>query len=80
MHSISLKLPASLNVKLDRAAKQRKKSKSVLVREALEEYLSGGSAASKQVSALDRAGDLVGCVDGPGDLSTGPRHMKGFGA
>jgi len=31
-------------------------------------------------SALDIAGDLVGCVSsGISDLSTNPKHMEGFG-
>ena len=32
------------------------------------------------LSALDLAGDIVGCVqDAPADLSTNPIHMEGFG-
>jgi hypothetical protein len=27
----------------------------------------------------DLAGDLIGSLEGPGDLSTSPRHMRGFG-
>lgn len=30
-------------------------------------------------SALELAGDLVGCIEGPGDLSTNPKYMEGFG-
>ncbi len=30
-------------------------------------------------SALELAGDLVGSVEGPGDLSTNPKYMEGFG-
>ncbi len=30
-------------------------------------------------SIIDRAGDLVGSLEGPGDLSWNPKHMKGFG-
>ena len=29
--------------------------------------------------ALELAADLVGCVEGPGDLSTNPTYMEGFG-
>ena len=33
------------------------------------------------VSALELAGDLVGCLEsGIGDLSTNPEHMEGFGS
>jgi len=30
-------------------------------------------------SALELAGDLVGCVEGPGDLSTNPKYMEDYG-
>lgn len=30
-------------------------------------------------SVLDLAGDLVGCVDGPPDLATNPKHLDGYG-
>ena len=32
-----------------------------------------------KISALEAAGDLVGCVEGPDDLSTNPEYMQGFG-
>jgi hypothetical protein len=31
-------------------------------------------------SMLDRAGDLIGSVEGPPDLSTNETYMEGFGA
>ncbi|MEB3211910.1 MAG: hypothetical protein VKL39_11175 [Leptolyngbyaceae bacterium] len=38
------------------------------------------SANHTTPSALDLAGDLVGCLDsGLGDLSTNPSYMEGFG-
>lgn len=42
---------------------------------ALEHYLSG----ERPMSALELAGDLVGCGEGPGDLSTNPKYLQGFG-
>ncbi len=30
-------------------------------------------------SFLDLSYDLAGCLEGPGDLSTNPEHMEGFG-
>lgn len=30
-------------------------------------------------SALEAAGDLVGCLNGPADLSTNQAYMQGFG-
>jgi hypothetical protein len=81
MKTISLKLPAGLHAKLNRAAKERKLSKSELVRVALEHLLNGKlpSKSSRPMSALELAGDLVGCAEDPGDLSTNPKHMEGFG-
>jgi len=75
MKMLSLKLPPGLSVKLERAAQQRGESKSELVRAALEQYLK----AERPISALELAGDLVGRGEGPGDLSTNPKHMEGFG-
>jgi hypothetical protein len=81
MKTISLKLPAGLHARLDRAARHRKQSKSELVRTALEQFLNGKHRAEPAgpVSALVLAGDLVGCAEGPGDLSADPRYMEGFG-
>ena len=61
MKTISLKLPAGLHGKLNRAAKQRKQSKSDVVRTALEQFLNGKGVAQRPMSALELAGDLVGC-------------------
>lgn len=78
MKTISLKLPESLDAKLNRVAKQRGQSKSEVVREALEQFLNGQRTAAP-MSFLEAAGDLIGCVEGPGDLSTNPKYMEGFG-
>lgn len=81
MKTISLKLPAGLSRRLDLAAKRQQASKSSLVRAALEQYLNGNgtAAALVPISALELAGDLIGCAEGPSDLSTSPRHMEGYG-
>jgi predicted transcriptional regulator len=81
MKTISLKLSARLHARLERAAKQRQQSKSDLVRRALEQFLNGepSSQTKRAVSALELAGDLVGCAEGPGDLSTNPKYMEGLG-
>jgi metal-responsive CopG/Arc/MetJ family transcriptional regulator len=72
---VSLKLPAALSVRLDRAAKKRGQTKSEVIRAALEQFLNG----ERPMSALELAGDLVGCAKGPGDLSTNPKYLEGFG-
>lgn len=48
------------------------------MRDALEQMLNGTRAA-KPLSALDLAGDLAGCLQGPGDLSTNPKYLEGYG-
>jgi hypothetical protein len=78
MRTISLKLPDALHVKLERFAKVRKQTKSGIVRDALEQMF-GGKPAASPISALDLAGDLVGSCEGPGDLSTNPKYLEGFG-
>jgi hypothetical protein len=78
MKSISLKLPDDIHSKLESLAKQRGAAKSVIIRDALEAYLTDGKNGAR-VSCLDLAGDLVGCLDGPPDLATNPKYMRGFG-
>jgi metal-responsive CopG/Arc/MetJ family transcriptional regulator len=75
VQTISLKLPPSLSVKLERAAKERGQTKSEVVRLALAHFLKN----ERPMSALELAGDLVGCGRGPGDLSTNPKYLEGFG-
>ena len=79
MKTFSVKLPPRLSAQLTRAARQRGQSKSAVVRAALEQFLNGEGAGQRPLSALDLAGDLVGCAEGPGDLSTNPKYMEGFG-
>jgi hypothetical protein len=78
MKTMSLKLPVRLHAKLDQAAKQRKQSKSVVVRAALEQFLNGEGAVPPG-SLLEASRPWIGCVAGPGDLSTNPKYMEEFG-
>jgi metal-responsive CopG/Arc/MetJ family transcriptional regulator len=77
MTTISCKLPESLAARLDAAARQQRRSKSALLREALETSL---KSKKRPVTALDLVGHLRGSVpiDVP-DLSTNPEYMRGFG-
>ena len=74
MRTVSFKLPQELDDALDRLARQRHASKSELARDALEALAKG---KRRSVTAL--AGNLVGSLEGPGDLSTNRKHMKGYG-
>jgi Ribbon-helix-helix protein, copG family len=78
VRTLSLKLPTSLSTKLDRVARQRGQSKSAVVRAALEQFLNGKPAIPAG-SALEAAQPWLGCVEGPGDLTTNPKYMEGFG-
>jgi hypothetical protein len=79
MKTLSLKLPDALAAKLGAAAKKRQASKSVLVREALEAYLSNGGRRQPG-SFLDLAGDLIGSLNGgPGDLAHNKKHLEAYG-
>lgn len=78
MKTLSLKLPEELDIRIGAIARQRGSSKSAVVRSALEAYLAG-KAPPFSGSALDLAGDLVGALNGPGDLSYHQEHMRGYG-
>jgi metal-responsive CopG/Arc/MetJ family transcriptional regulator len=75
MKPISIKLPKHLETLLDELARARGMSRSSVVREALQAY----AAASTTGSVVESAGELVGSLDGPRDLSTSAKHMRGFG-
>jgi Arc/MetJ-type ribon-helix-helix transcriptional regulator len=53
-------------------------NKSEVVRTALDAYLAQETAPQKG-SALELAGDLVGSLEGPADLSHHGEHMRGYG-
>ena len=47
-----------------------------------QQQAAGEEAAQEEqpfVSAYDLAKDVIGSLDGPEDLSTNPKYMKGFG-
>jgi hypothetical protein len=80
MDTLTIKIPPHLSAAVAQASAQEHLSKSELVRRALEAYLRQHASASPVVSALDQAGDLVGCFEGgPADLSSNPEHLRGFG-
>jgi hypothetical protein len=78
MKTLSVKLPNGLDAKLTIAARQRKTTKSTVVRKALEAALQE-RGKPKRGSALDLIRDLVGCVAGPGDLSVNKKYLKNYG-
>jgi len=64
MKTLTLKIPDRIDRELAAAARRQGRSKSALVRDAIGALLSRG-ASSGEISALELAGELVGCVEGP---------------
>ena len=80
MNTLTVKIPRSLDEAIVQASARRHINKSELVRRALDLYLRQREDEQPFVSALDQAGDLVGCfTGGPKDLSSNPEHLAGFG-
>ena len=77
MLTVSFKMPDELAARIAAAAGDRGVSRSALVRDAVESYLQELSTGKGSVAEL--AGNLVGAVKGPRDLSSHPKHMEGFG-
>ncbi len=78
MKTLSLKVPDGLDREIEEMAKRKGWSKSRVIRRAIAGYVPRGERSSNS-SFLARAGDLVGCVSGPPDLSSNPTHLKGYG-
>jgi len=77
MPSISLKVPDDIDARLEARARELGTTKSELTREALTRFLDDGSSAG--VSCLDLVRDLTGSAQGPGDLASNPKHLRGYG-
>jgi predicted transcriptional regulator len=76
MDSITIKLSRQLSARVTRLAKRRHISRSALVREALEALTATGEGET----FTERAGQYVGAAkDLPSDISTNPKHLKGYG-
>jgi hypothetical protein len=76
MASPPIKLPEPYDSQLTALAKRRNTTRAKALREALTAS-EGGAAKPKRRTASELAGDLM--FEGPGDLSTNPNYMSGFG-
>lgn len=76
MKTISVKLTEQEADWLVRRARETKRSRSSIVREALERERNGEDQIANCRDLLSR---LDGFFDGPSDLSTNPKHLEGFG-
>ena len=78
MKTVTFRLPAALIAEIDREARTRRVSKSVVVRDRLR---SGAPAADIREARFDAIADLVGSVDGlpPGLSSDRKASLKTTG-
>ncbi len=79
VETLSIRLSKAERAALRTAAKKGKISQGQLVRKALRAY---GVVPKEKAApnAYDRVKHLIGKYkDGPGDLSTNPKYMEGFG-
>lgn len=77
MKTISLKLPAPLANWLAKRANELGRSRSDLVRQALEEQRQGKNKSEKSCAEL--LAEFSGFFRGPRDLSTNSKYMRDFG-
>lgn len=77
MPTMSLKVPDVLERRLTLLAESRGASRSAVIRDALERFLDETSPHPDSCLAL--ASDLIGCVEGPADLSHNKKLLEGFG-
>lgn len=76
---LSVRLPEPLRASLESLVETTGRTESDIARDAIEEYLLRHAQPLTCFELAEQAG-LIGCVEsGKGDLSTNPKHMKGFG-
>ena len=76
--TLSIRISKAESAALRRRAREEKTSQGQLVREALASY--GVTVEAGQKSAYDKIKDIIGrSRGGPGDLSTNPKHLEGYG-
>ena len=78
MNTISLKLPRLLLQRIEEEARNRRTSRSKVIRDSLEKTLLRPTPRRK-LSCYDLARDLAGSMRGPRDIATNPKYMEDFG-
>ncbi len=74
MRTVSVRIPKNLDDALNELARRRNASRCALVCQALEIY---STRCRRSVTAA--VDDLVDALDGPSNLSTNPKGLRGFG-
>ena len=76
---ITVRVPQALTARLRSHSRAKGTTESELVREALETYLGVTKEVRSAYDLAEAAGIIGAARNAPNDLSTNPRHMKGFG-
>jgi predicted metal-dependent peptidase len=74
----------ALQQRISDFARRHGRSENDVMREAMEEYLDrhrsrSSSNGAKTPYEVAKERGLIGCLEGPGDLSTNPKYFEGFG-
>ena len=75
---VTLKLPRALAGRLRALSRKNGKPQAELLREGLTLRLDA-ETKRRQGSVLDLIEDLVGSLEGPRDLGSNPKYLRGFG-
>jgi metal-responsive CopG/Arc/MetJ family transcriptional regulator len=78
-HRITVRVPQALTSRLRNRSRAKGTTESELVREALENYLAHSKKGRSAYELAEEAGIIAVVRRAPKDLSTNPRHLKGFG-
>ena len=79
MNTISVKIPHSLKLRMERESSRRGLSKSRLIREALEHALDSATQI-RGATVYDLTRDLCGSArGGPRDLASNKKHLADYG-
>jgi hypothetical protein len=76
MKMMSLKLPDDLLREVEEEARRTGLTKSQVIRRLVEEGFKHKRKAKSPVTCADLAGDLIGSLNGPPDLSTNRRYLE----
>jgi len=76
---ITVRVPQALTVRLRDCSRAKGTTESELVREALENYLGHSGGERSAYDLAEEAGIIGPARNGPRDLSTNKRYLKGFG-
>ena len=80
MKILSIKVPEELAIRIEKRARNLGISKSALIRQSIEQEISGHPSLEEAPTAYDLMRKDLGCIEsGTGDLSTSPEHLKDFG-